>query len=164
MSLHPRDPYCYLMKLSGNGANCMKTYIHSIAGRLRIRAERITSDAGLQGELRKLPGVSGVELRTASSSLVIRYDASSRAGEEILFLLDKRGYLDEEFETNVKPPKVAKAKSNDDLGSRLVSHVKQAAVASVTSYLIEAAIVRFGPPGAKLLLPLVRGARSAISG
>ena len=139
----------------------MTTYIHSIPGRLRIRAQRLTSDAGLRDELRKLPGVSGVELRSASSSLVIRYDASSLAGEQALFLLEKGGYLDEEFETNVKPPKVVKP--NSDLGSRLVSHVKKAAIASVTSYLIESAIKRFAPPGAKLLLPLVRGARSAIS-
>jgi hypothetical protein len=137
----------------------MKTYIHSIPGRLRIRAERFSSDsvssARMQAELRRMSGVAGVEFRAASSSVVVRYDARTSVAEQILFLLQKRGYLDGGFETNVKPAAAVKDKSAD-LSSRLVSHIQKAAVASVASYLIEAAIVRFAPPGAKLLLPLVR--------
>jgi hypothetical protein len=146
----------------------MKSYLHSIPGRLRLRSERLKADASataeLQSLLRTLPGITTVEFHAYSSSLLVHYDAKTDAGEQIVLILRERGYFDDELKTNQAPDAVAirplagKIGRRKSLSNLLVSNVKHVAVTGVATYLLEAAIIRFAPPVAipLMLLPLIR--------
>src|SRR5580692_11726467 len=85
----------------------METYIHSIPGRLRLRDQQLKADPAatdeLQRELRELPGIAKVDFHPASSSLVVRYDPSTHAPEQMLFTMRAHGYLHGDFKTNLQP-------------------------------------------------------------
>ena len=149
----------------------METYIHSIPGRLRLRDERLKADPAatekLQSELRELTGITTVDFHPASGSLLIRYDPGTHAPEQMLFTLRARGYLHGDFRTNLQPssgaePSAPKQSRRAKLGSLLVRNVKQAAMAGVAGYVIEAAVIRFVPSAALplLLLELARRGRT----
>ena len=93
----------------------MKTYIHSIPGRLRLRDEQLKVDpaatAELQTDLRNLPGILAVDFHPASSSLLVRYDPTTLAPEQMLFTLRAHGYLHGDFATNLKPKQTMRGKS-----------------------------------------------------
>jgi hypothetical protein len=139
----------------------MKTYIHSIPGRLRLRDEALKADSSatqaLQTDLRQLPGITAVDFHPSSSSLVMHYDPDTLAPEQMLITLRAHGYLHGEFKTNVRPP-AAKQSSSGKLSSRIVRGVKDAAISGVAGYLIEAAVIRYVPNAALplLLLSLAR--------
>lgn len=148
----------------------MKSYVHTIPGRLRLRSERLKADLAatteLQSTLRGLGGVSAVEFHPRSSSLLVYYDPSTDTAQEMLFIFRERGYLDDGFSTNLQPasaivPLTGKGGKRRNLGTVLVNNVKQVAVSSVAGYLLEAAIIRFAPPAAipLMLLPLIRRSR-----
>ena len=136
----------------------VKTYIHSIPGRLRLRDEQLKVNPAatneLQTELRNLPGIQAVDFHPASSSLVVRYDTTTLAPEQMLFTLRAHGYLHGDFTTNLKPKQTMRAK----LGTLIVRNVKEAAVSSVAGYVLEAAVIRYVPAAALplLLLSLAR--------
>jgi len=136
----------------------VKTYIHSIPGRLRLRDDQLRVDPvatdALQAELRTLPGILDVDFHPTSSSLLVRYDTGTLAPEEMLFTLRAHGYLHGEFTTNLKAKQTMRGK----LGTLLVRNVKEAAVSSVAGYVLEAAVIRYVPAAALplLLLSLAR--------
>ena len=140
----------------------MKTYIHSIPGRLRLRDEQLKADAAatdeLQTELRKLTGILAVDFHPASSSLVVRYDPGTHAPEQMLFTMRAHGYLHGDFTTNLKPSGANKQSLRGRLGTLLVRNVKDVAVSSVAGYVLEAAVIRYVPAAALplLLLSLAR--------
>jgi hypothetical protein len=139
----------------------VKTYIHSIPGRLRLRDEQLKVNPAateeLQIDLRKLPGILAVDFHPASSSLLVRYDPSTHAPEQMLFTLRAHGYLHGDFTTNLKPSKT-KQRLRGKLGTLLVRNVKHAAVSGVAGYVLEAAVIRYVPAAALplLLLSLAR--------
>jgi hypothetical protein len=60
----------------------VKTYIHSIPVRLRLRDEQQVDPAAtdeLQTELRNLPGIQAVDFHPTPSSLVVRYETTTLA-------------------------------------------------------------------------------------
>jgi len=137
----------------------VKTYVHDIPGRLRVRAERFKSHPAETEELKKivqgLSGVTFVEYRPASGSLLLRYDPASGAGNQVLMLLSERGYFPEESSEAINP--ATKMKFSD----RVVKEVRDAATATIATYVLEVLIIRFAPPAILLMLPFVRkpGAR-----
>jgi hypothetical protein len=146
----------------------MKSYLHSIPGRLRLRSERLKADPSATAELQSLlgtvPGINTVEFHAHSTSLLVHYDPNTDAGEQTLIILRERGYFDDEFKTNQDPnalatrPIAGKVSRRKSLSTLLVSNVKHVAMTGVATYLLEAAIIRFAPPVAipLMLLPLVR--------
>lgn len=134
----------------------MKTYVHHIPGRLRVRSEHFRDDATatvqLMQQLEAIEGVRAIDFHRTSSSLIVRYDSASDAGVRVLWLLSRRG--------DVAPGQTMVAKQPQSprkaVSGSLIREVRHAAVTSAATFLVEAAVIRFAPPAAVLLLPVAR--------
>lgn len=70
----------------------MKSYVHHIPGRLRIRSAQVKRNpvaaSAARSQLLAVEGVQGVDISTVTGSIVIHYDAAVVAGGRLLTLLD----------------------------------------------------------------------------
>ena len=73
-------------------------YIHNVPGRLRIRSEAIkknrTAADSVRVALSLLPGIGIVDINLITGSILINYNKQVVNYEDILCLLDRRGYCD----------------------------------------------------------------------
>ena len=72
-------------------------YIHNVPGRLRIRSEAIKKNRNaadsVRGALSLLPGIGIVEINLITGSILINYNKQVVNYEDILCLLNRRGYF-----------------------------------------------------------------------
>ncbi len=78
----------------------MSYYVHSVPGRLRIKIPMVRCEPGVGREVveivEHIRGVRHVEVNPVTGSVVVRYDPKWTRSEEILEVLQKHGYFDEQ--------------------------------------------------------------------
>lgn len=85
----------------------MNYYIHHVPGRLRIKSPIIKNNKYIAEELKKslstLYGVATVDINLTTGSILINYNKTAISSNEIINLLERKGYFDS-----------SKALTNDD--------------------------------------------------
>ncbi len=85
----------------------MSYYIHHVPGRLRIKSPVIKNNKFVAEELKKclstLYGIATIDINTTTGSLLINYNKRAINYNEIINLLERKGYFDS-----------SKALTNDD--------------------------------------------------
>lgn len=85
----------------------MSYYIHHVPGRLRIKSPIIKNNKSIAEELKKslstLYGVATIDINLTTGSLLINYNKRAINFNEIINLLERKGYFDS-----------SKALTNDD--------------------------------------------------
>jgi len=78
----------------------MSYYVHSVPGRLRVKIPMVRCEPGVGREVveivENIRGVRHVEVNPVTGSVVVRYDPKWSRSEEILEVLQKHGYFDEQ--------------------------------------------------------------------
>ena len=76
----------------------MNYYIHNVPGRLRIKSPVIKKNENASYEVRKslsaLNGIATVEVNLTTGSLLINYNHKVVRHEDIVNLLERKGYFD----------------------------------------------------------------------
>jgi hypothetical protein len=81
----------------GSRKRFMKTYIHSVPGRLRIRISHAKDNPGLGAEIRNIlqsrEAITRVAFNATTGSIVVHYRKRETTSEAILADLETGGYL-----------------------------------------------------------------------
>jgi Heavy metal associated domain 2 len=76
----------------------MSYYIHNVPGRLRIKSPLLRRNREVGDELRKtlstIRGVATVDFNPTTGSLLINYNHKTTQHEDIVGLLERKGYFD----------------------------------------------------------------------
>jgi hypothetical protein len=108
-------------------------YIHNVPGRVRIISKTIKRNAQAADEVQKglsgLAGVCTLHITLATGSILIHYNPKALAIEDIVNMLERKGYFDR-----------TKAISNDDYFRKGLSKVGTTVVKSVVETFIGMAV------------------------
>ncbi len=78
----------------------MSYYMHNIPGRLRVKSPRLRkNDAGadeLRIALSTMQGIAAIDFNPTTGSLLINYNHRTTNHEDIISLLERKGYFDRE--------------------------------------------------------------------
>jgi hypothetical protein len=111
----------------------MTHYVHSIPGRLRVRAPFLKRTHGIDRAIHELlnplGGINAVSSNPVTGSLVIIYDAESTGADQILQVLNRAGYFDPE-----------KAVTNDQYIHGIVSRTGGLLWKSISGAFVETAV------------------------
>lgn len=73
-------------------------YIHNVPGRVRIKSDVLKGNPGAADEIRKalstIRGIGTVDINRTTGSILINYNAKVANCEEIVGLLEDRGFFD----------------------------------------------------------------------
>jgi len=76
----------------------MSYYLHNVPGRLRIKSPllRRNNEAGddVRKALSSIPGVAAVDYNYVTGSLLINYNSRTTSQNDIIGLLERKGYFD----------------------------------------------------------------------
>ena len=76
----------------------MSYYIHNVPGRLRIKSPLLRRNSAGADEVRKalstIQGIATVDFKMTTGSLVVYYDRRATSPEDIIGLLERKGYFD----------------------------------------------------------------------
>jgi copper chaperone CopZ len=88
------------------------SYIHSTPGRLRIKSPAVKKNSATAKELRKtlstVFGIATVDINPTTGSVLVNYNPKAIALDDILALLERRGYF-EPTKAEVAQPDVRSA-------------------------------------------------------
>lgn len=76
----------------------MSYYMHNVPGRLRIKSPILKRNSGAGDEVKKalssIQGVAAVDFNPMTGSLLINYNHKTTKHEDIVALLERKGYFD----------------------------------------------------------------------
>ena len=76
----------------------MSYYMHNIPGRLRVKSPRLKRNDAAEDELRMalstIQGIAAVDFNPVTGSLLINYNHRTTNHEDIISLLERKGYFD----------------------------------------------------------------------
>ncbi len=76
----------------------MSYYMHNVPGRLRVKSPLLKRNAGAAEELKKtlstMPGIAAVDFNPTTGSLLINYNHKAASHQDIVRLLERKGYFD----------------------------------------------------------------------
>ena len=76
----------------------MSYYLHNVPGRLRVKSPLLRRNSPAADEVRKalslIPGVATVDFNPTTGSLLINYNHRSTNPDDIIGLLERKGYFD----------------------------------------------------------------------
>ena len=76
----------------------MSYYMHNVPGRLRIKSPLLKRNAAAADELKKalstIQGIAAVDFNLTTGSLLINYNHRTAKPEDIIGLLERKGYFD----------------------------------------------------------------------
>jgi len=94
----------------------MNDYIHNIPGRLRVKSPLIKRNSDLAARvgqiLKFVHGIHSVQVRVVTGSVLVHYNPSEVSSDQILLILNQRGYLglsNTTIEDQLIDPLIAKA-------------------------------------------------------
>jgi cation transport ATPase len=76
----------------------MSYYMHNVPGRLRIKSPLLKRKSGAADELKKtlstMQGIAAVDFNPTTGSLLINYNHRTTSHQDIVRLLERKGYFD----------------------------------------------------------------------
>ncbi len=76
----------------------MSYYLHNVPGRLRVKSPLLRRNDAAGDEVKKtlslIPGVAAVDFNPVTGSLLINYNHKTTRHEDIVGLLERKGYFD----------------------------------------------------------------------
>ncbi len=76
----------------------MSYYMHNVPGRLRIKSPLLKRNRGAADELKKalstMQGIAAVDFNPTTGSLLINYNHRTTRHQDIVKLLERKGYFD----------------------------------------------------------------------
>lgn len=104
----------------------MNYYIHDIPGRLRLKSPVIKRNKVIAKEVEQMfesiKGINDVDINLLTGSLLINYNPKMLKYNDIVNLLEKKGYFD-----------ASRAITNDDYIKKTVSKVSEIAISIITT-------------------------------
>ncbi|MCX7965350.1 MAG: heavy-metal-associated domain-containing protein [Syntrophorhabdaceae bacterium] len=104
----------------------MNYYIHGIPGRLRLKSPIIKKNKVVAKEVEEMfesiKGINDVDVNLLTGSLLINYNPKMLKYNDIVELLEKKGYFD-----------ASRAITNDDYIKKTVSKVSEIAISIITT-------------------------------
>lgn len=109
-----------IQEIHDEGGN-MSYYMHNVPGRLRVKSPLLRRNSEAADEVRKalstIPGVATVDFNPMTGSILINYHQKMTKYEDIIALLERKGYFDRsKAETNESYIQTAAAKTGRFVG------------------------------------------------
>lgn len=112
----------------------MSYYIHNVPGRLRIKSPAIKKNENAADDLRKIlssmNGIATVDINLITGSLLVNYNSKSLRHEDIVNVLQRKGYFDmSKAATNDQYIRASASKAGNIIGKAIFGAFAERALA-----------------------------------